>query len=239
MPARRAIGSDVKAVGLKAGLPTAIVELRRCQPGDFRHEISLCQNSPLQANVQISSFLKLPIKWSMTMIALLRKRRSIRKFTPEKVAPELVEALVEAALRSPSSRGINPWEFILVDETETLLKLSRAKQHGAEFLKNAPFAIVVCADTAKSDVCIEDCSIAAIIIQLTAVSLGLGSCWAQIRNRMHDREKSSEACIREILGLPEHIMVETIIGIGHPAERKMPVPADRLQRDKIRYNSWE
>jgi Nitroreductase len=174
----------------------------------------------------------------MNMIELLRKRRSIRKFTGEKIAPEFVETLVESALRSPSSRSINPWEFIVVDDPETLLKLSGAKQHGSEFLKNAPLGIVVCADSTRSDVCIEDCSIAAIIIQLTAVSLGLGSCWAQIRNRTHDREKSSEAYIRELLGLPEHIMVETIIGIGHPAERKMPVPAGRLQRDKIQYNRW-
>ncbi len=173
------------------------------------------------------------------MIELLRKRRSIRKFTPEKIAVPLVEALVEAALRAPSSRGINPWEFIVVDDPETLLKLSGAKQHGSEFLKDAPLAVVVCADTAKSDVCIEDCSIAAIIVQLTAVSLGLGSCWAQIRNRMHDRKRSSEAYVRELFGLPEHIMVETVIGIGHPAERKTPVPAGRLQRDKIRYNRWE
>ncbi|HXC93183.1 MAG TPA: nitroreductase family protein [Geobacteraceae bacterium] len=173
------------------------------------------------------------------MIELLRKRRSVRKFTSEKIAATLVETLVEAALRAPSSRGINPWEFIVVDDPETLLKLSGAKQHGSAFLKDAPLAVVVCADTAKSDVCIEDCSIAAIIVQLTAVSLGLGSCWAQIRNRMHDRERSSEAYVRELLGLPEHVMVETVIGIGHPAERKMPVPAGRLQRDKIRYNRWE
>ena len=172
------------------------------------------------------------------MITLLRKRRSIRKFTREKIAPELVETLVEAALRAPSSRSINPWEFIVVDDPEILLKLSGAKQHGSEFLKNAPLGIVVCADSTKSDVCVEDCSIAAIIIQLTAVSLGLGSCWAQIRNRMHDREKSAECFVRELLGLPEHIMVETVIGIGHPAETKKPLPAGKLQHDKIRYNGW-
>lgn len=172
------------------------------------------------------------------MIELLRKRRSIRKFTAEKIAPELVETLVEAALRAPSSRGINPWEFILVDDPETLLKLSGAKQHGSEFLKNAPLAVVVCADSAKSDVCIEDCSIAAIIIQLTALSLGLGSCWAQIRNRAHDRAQSSEEFVRGLLGMPEQILVESVIGIGHPAERKLPLPAGKLQRDKIRRNRW-
>lgn len=72
------------------------------------------------------------------MIELLRKRRSIRKFTSAKIAPETTETIIEAALRAPSSRGINPWEFILVDDPEILLKLSKAKQHRSEFLKNPP-----------------------------------------------------------------------------------------------------
>ena len=172
------------------------------------------------------------------MIELLRTRRSIRRFTAEKIAPDAVETLVEAALRAPSSRGNNPWEFILVDDPELLLKLSRSKQHGAEFLKGAPLGIVVCADSTKSDVWVEDCSIAAIIIQLTAVSLGLGSCWAQIRNRQHDTEKTAETCIQELLGLPEQIKVESILGIGHPAETKGSVSSDKLQHDKIRHNRW-
>jgi len=172
------------------------------------------------------------------MIELLRTRRSIRKFTAEKIAPAAIDALIEAALRAPSSRGINPWEYIFVDDPEILARLSEAKQHGSDFLKNAPLGIVVCADSAKSDVWIEDCSISAIIIQLTAVSLGLGSCWAQIRNRQHDAGKSAETYIRELLGLPEQITVEAILGIGHPAEKKSPLSADKLQRAKIHCNGW-
>jgi nitroreductase len=172
------------------------------------------------------------------MIELLRTRRSIRRFTAEKVAPEAIETLVEAALRAPSSRGNNPWEFILVDDPDLLLKLSTAKQHGAEFLKGAPLGMVVCADSSKSDVWVEDCSIAAIIVQLTAVSLGLGSCWAQIRNRQHDAEQSAESYVQELLGLPEQIRVEVILGIGHPAEKKDPHGSDKLQRAKIRHNRW-
>ena len=172
------------------------------------------------------------------MIELLRKRRSVRKFTADKIAPEAIETLREAALRAPSSRGINPWEFIFVDDPEILLKLAKAKQHGAEFLKNAPLGIVVCADSTKSDVWIEDCSIAAIIIQLTAVSLGLGSCWAQIRNRQHDDGKPAETYVQELLGLPDHVRVETILGIGYPAEKKSPVSTDKLHYGQIRNNRW-
>ena len=172
------------------------------------------------------------------MIELLRTRRSIRTITSEKIAPEALQVLVEAALRAPSSRGINPWEFIVVDDPALLLKLSQAKQHGSQFLKNAPLAIVVCADSTKSDVWVEDCSIAAIIIQLTAVSLGLGSCWAQIRNREHDTEQSAESYIQELLGLPEQIRVESVLGIGLPAEKKLSLGVDKLQYNKIRNNRW-
>lgn len=172
------------------------------------------------------------------MIELLRSRRSIRKFTAEKIAPEAIELIIEAALRAPSSRGINPWEFVLVDDPVILKQLSESKQHGAEFLCDAPLAIVVCADNRKSDVWVEDCSIAAIVIQLTALSLGLGSCWAQIRNREYSREKTAESYVQELLGLPEEIKVECILGLGHPAEKKHPVAADKLQREKIRPNRW-
>ena len=172
------------------------------------------------------------------MIELLRKRRSIRMFTKEKVAPETVDLLVEALLRSPSSRGNNPWFFVVVDEPELLAALSRSKQHGSEFLKNAPLAIVICADSSKSDVWVEDCSISSVLVQMTAVSAGLGSCWAQIRNRNHNEFRSAEWYVREQLGLPEQIVVESIIGIGHPAEMKQPVPAAALQYDKLRHNHW-
>lgn len=170
------------------------------------------------------------------MIDLLRKRRSIRKYTDEKVNPEYIKTLAEAALRAPSSRGNNPWEFIFIDDPDILGKLSQAKQHGSQFLKNAPLGIVVCADSSKSDVWIEDCSIAAIIIQLTAASLELGSCWAQIRSRQHDDEKTAETYIQELLGLPEQMRVECILGVGHPAEEKQPVPSEKLLHDRIRFN---
>jgi nitroreductase len=172
------------------------------------------------------------------MIELLRKRRSIRKFTPEQVDPATVELLVEALLRAPSSRGINPWEFVVVDDRELLAKLSASKQHGSEFLKNAPLGIVVCADSTKSDVWIEDCSIASIIVQMTALSLGLGSCWVQIRNRMHDNGRSAEEYVQELLGLPEQIRVESIIGLGHPDEIKRPLPAGKLQYGKVKRNRY-
>lgn len=172
------------------------------------------------------------------MLDLLRTRRSTRKFRPEPISPEIIEKLEETALRSPSSRSINPWEFIFVDQPELLAKLSKAKQHGADFIGNASLAIVVCADSTKTDVWVEDCSIAAILLQMTAHAEGLGSCWAQIRNRQHDEVQSAENYVQQLLGLPETVKVECIIGIGHPDEKHPPIPLENLQRNKIRRNHW-
>ena len=90
------------------------------------------------------------------LVSLLQERRSFRKFAGKKVEPEKIEQLIEAALRSPSGRGINPWEFVVVTDEGVLEKLSMAKEHGSAFLKNAPLAIVVCADPDKQDIWIED-----------------------------------------------------------------------------------
>ncbi|RMG59269.1 MAG: NAD(P)H-dependent dehydrogenase/reductase [Deltaproteobacteria bacterium] len=168
------------------------------------------------------------------MLEILRQRRSVRKFANRPVEEEKVELLKEALLRSPSSRSINPWEFILVRDRETREKLSRSKKHGSAFLASAPLAVVVIGDTEKSDTCIEDCSIAAITLQYAAESLGLKSCWCQIRLRPHDGVKSAEEYVRELLGIPSRYMVECIIGLGYPAEEKKPVPREKLPWEKIR-----
>jgi nitroreductase len=173
------------------------------------------------------------------ILPILEKRRSIRKFQAQPVETEKLEALVEAALRSPSSRGRNPWEFVVVTDAARLEKLSRAKAHGAEFLSGAQVAFVVCADREKSDAWIEDSSIAAIILQLTAESLGLGSCWAQIRLRQRKDGTSAEDYVRGILALPPRFAVESIVGIGYPAESKLGHPKQSLEFGKIHYERYK
>ena len=172
------------------------------------------------------------------VLDLLRMRRSIRKFLPRAVGPGTIETLIEAAVRTPTSRGRNPWEFIVVNNRELLQKLGNAKQHGSAFLSEAPLAIVVAADTDKSDVWTEDCSIAAMVIQLAAEELGLGSCWVQIRLRPHDATSSAEDFVKELLELPDTHAVECVIGIGYPAENKPGHLSDNLPFGHVHRNTF-
>lgn len=170
------------------------------------------------------------------ILPLIQKRRSIRKYLKKSVEPDKIQALVEAALRSPSSMGYNPWEFVVVDDPNLLARLSNAKPQGSAFIKDAPLGIVVCADPERSSVWVEDASIACTYIQLAAESLGLGSCWIQIRERMHDQAKTSEAYIAEVLNIPKKLKVEAMIAIGHPDEQKAPRPKEDLQYGKVHQN---
>jgi len=168
-----------------------------------------------------------------SLIDILRQRRSIRAFRPEPVEVEKIDLLIEAALRSPSSRGRNPWEFIVVQDPSLLARLAQAKEHGSAFLGKAPLAIVVAADPDKCDVWVEDTSIAAIIVQLEAESQGLGSCWAQIRLRPHDEAQSAESYLKELLGLPDRYVVTCVIGIGYPDNRLPGHPYENLHHSQV------
>ena len=174
----------------------------------------------------------------MEMIELLRSRRSVRKFTTEAIEQEKMDLLKEALLRAPTSRNFKPCEFVFVDDSELLRQLAQCKPHGAAFLEYAPLAIVVCADGDKSDVWIEDCSIASILLQMAAQSIGMGSCWVQVRNRMFDDKTTSDEDVSNLLKMPDNIRVESIIALGYPAEEKEPIPFEDLDYRKIRINSF-
>jgi nitroreductase len=172
------------------------------------------------------------------MIEILRKRRSIRKYTGQPISWQARALLVEALLRSPTSRNGKSWEFIVVDDPALLARLATAKGQGGAFLKDAALGIVIAGDSTKSDVWVEDSAIAAAFIQATAEWLGLGSCWIQIRNRPHDGKTTAEAFIQRLLGLPEHVKVTAIISIGHPAEVKSPVPSSELAYRNVKHNHY-
>lgn len=169
---------------------------------------------------------------------LIRLRRSMRKFTSEELAPEEVVTLLKAALMSPTSKRSNSWQFIAVDDKETLDKLSRCKEHGAAFLSDAALAIVVMADPLASDVWIEDASVASILIQLQAEDMGLGSCWIQVRERFTATGMSSDEYVHGILDIPLQLQVLSIIAIGHKGMERKPFDEEHLQWEKVHINKY-
>ena len=114
---------------------------------------------------------------------------------------------MKAALMAPSSKRSNPWQFVVVDDKDTLKKLSLCKEQASQFIADAALAVVVMADPLASDVWIEDASIASIYLQLQAEDMGLGSCWVQVRERVAANGLSSDEYVHDVLGIPLQFQV--------------------------------
>lgn len=172
------------------------------------------------------------------MIDILIKRHSRRFYLDKEIEKEKEEKLLQSLLLSPTSRNLRPWEFIVVKDKSILEKLAIAKTHGSSFVKDAPMAIVVIGDPDKSDVWVEDCSIASILLELQAQTLGLGSCWVQIRNRKHSEDETASDYVKGLLNIPPHLEVESIISVGYSDEERDDHDLEDLLYDRIHSNNY-
>jgi nitroreductase len=169
---------------------------------------------------------------------LLIERHSIRKYTDREVSADDVKTILQAALLAPSSKSARPWQFVVVEDKTKLNTLATCKPVAAHALKTAAFAVVVIADPGKSDMYVEDASIAAQFMQLQAADLGIGSCWIQVRNRYNAENEPAETLVQELLGIPEYLKVECIMSFGYPDETRRPVDESKLKWEKVHIEQW-
>lgn len=171
----------------------------------------------------------------MTLLDVMLKRRSIRKYTDDKISDEDLNKILTAGLLAPTSRNRKPCEFIVVKDKDTLKKLSKAKKSGSDMLKDANVAIAVFADTKKADTWIEDSSIALTYMDLMAASLGIGSCWCQfhLRSSLLGNDAEDTAC--EVLGMDDNYRIVGVLSLGVTKDQPEPHTLDDIDKDKIHY----
>lgn len=174
----------------------------------------------------------------MEFLDMLKKRRSIRQYTEEVITGEQLQMVINAGLLSPSSRSIRPWELIVVQNKDTLQKMSECRAGSAKMLANASAAVVVIADAEKSDVWTEDCSIVMSNMHLMADSIGLGSCWIQGRLRETPNGQSTEDYLRKLLDYPEGMHLEAILSLGIPAVHPEGHSPDEIPENKVHYENY-
>jgi nitroreductase len=181
-------------------------------------------------NLLITAIVKIT---SMNLLEIIKKRRSIRRFTSKEVEKEKIEALLEAGMYAPSAVNKQPWHFIVIDDHAVMKRIMEAHPHSKMF-ETANIGVLVCGDFQLQHgpgYWIADCAAATENILLAATALGLGSCWVGIYPR-EDRMK----VMKEIFVLPEHVEGFALIALGYPAEeKKMP---ERFQPERIYLNRW-
>lgn len=169
----------------------------------------------------------------MDLLEVMRKRRSVRTYTEEAVTEEKITCILQAGLMSASGKAIRPWEFIVVRNKETLKSMADCRVAGSKMLSSADCAIVVLGDGEKSDVWIEDCSVALANMHLMADCLGVGSCWVQGRLREAPGERTTEDYLRDLLKFPNHYRLEAVLSLGMPKDHPEAYELEKLPMEKV------
>ncbi len=169
----------------------------------------------------------------MDAMEALLTRRAVREFTAEPVSEDQLESILCAAMHAPSACNQQPWHFVAVTSREQLDAIASAHPF-AQMLKQAPLAVIVCADLTL-ETCpgnwVIDCSAAMENLLLAVHAQGLGSVWVGI----HPNEERVRD-INKLLGLPSYVMPLSLAAVGHPAG---PLPkVDRFKPERIHRNGW-
>lgn len=166
----------------------------------------------------------------MDFISIAKKRCSIRSYTHQKVEPEKVEKILEAAHVAPTAANLQPIHLIAVQSEEGLQKIGKAAN-----IYGAPLAVIVCADHNRAwvrpfdkkqtgDI---DAAILTDHMMLQATELGLGSVWVCcFKPDILSRE----------FNLPDNMEPINILAIGYAGEdfadserhNQMRIPVSKL-----------
>lgn len=159
------------------------------------------------------------------MCETLKNRRSIRKYKPQQVSDELLDAVLEAGLYAPSAMNNQGTVMVAVRDRETRDKLSRmnAAVMGGKHdpFYGAPCVIVVLADPQRGT-WLEDGSLVMGNLMNAAAGLGLGSCWIHRAQPMFDSPEGKE--LLKAWGLPQTMKGVANCILGYPEEQPDPKP---------------
>lgn len=116
-------------------------------------------------------------------------RRSIRKYKPEQIREEELEAVLKAGVCAPTGMNRQSPIIVVVQDRESIDRLSRlnAAVNGwdSDPFYGAPTVLIVLAD-AKSPHAVQDGSLVIGNLMNAASALGLGSCWINRAKEVFD-----------------------------------------------------
>ncbi len=172
---------------------------------------------------------------SMEVHECIETRRSVRKFTEDPVPPEKLEKVLNAIRWAPSWVNLQPWEVVVVEDTDMKSKLQEAVPQANPARKgmvDAPVVLAVCGRSGKSgyyqdkpatvygDWVMFDLGIACQNACLAAWAEGLGT----IHLGLLDHEKAGET-----LGLPQDVKLYELMPVGVPAKTGKAPPRREIK----------
>ncbi len=191
-----------------------------------------------------------------SFLTLMRRRRSVRTFSPDPIPLDVVDKCIETAAQAPSGAHKQPWTFVLVTDPETKAKIRAAAEEeerafyggraseqwledlqpfetGPEkpFLEIAPALIVVFAQRhgeTKSD-------------RHYYVTESVGIASGMLLAALHQaglatltHTPSPMGFLSEVLGRPANERPFLLIPIGYPADGCQVPALERKSLDQVR-----
>lgn len=166
---------------------------------------------------------------------VINKRRSVRNFTDQKIEPIKMMKLIKSAMQAPSAWNQQPWEFLVVEDTDKLKELANIHKF-AKPLTRAAAAIIVLGNTEKlrSTYYIQqDLGACTQNILLEAVDQGLASVWLGV----YPIEENVKF-ITEMYNLPENVFPFGIVVLGYPANEEDNTFVDRYDNSKVHFEKY-
>jgi nitroreductase len=161
------------------------------------------------------------------LLALLKSRRSIRKYQDRQVPEEAIRQILEAGRWAPSASNRQPWHFIVIQQPEIRQAVA---EHAAYFfirwahVEDAPVIIALCGEAGNRiyrQFLHEDIGIAGTQMMLQAAALGLGTCWIGGLDRK---------AMGDVLKLPDTVELVGLLTLGYPDESPEPPARKPLER---------
>ncbi len=189
--------------------------------------------------------------------SVVLNQRAHREFAAAPVDDATVETVLRAATHAPSAENKQPWEFVVVRDPAVQTKIHDLTEaawnaNGRAFsetrltpellkevdegiagggYRTAPVLVVVCADLERGLPATVGSSIFPCVqnLLLAAGALGLGSALTTLG-------AAAGAPLAALLGLPDHVVPQAIVPLGHPVRplgppRREPV-AEHTHRDR-------
>ena len=156
----------------------------------------------------------------------LQERRSVRRYRPEQIRPEELDAILTAGTWAPSAMGRQPSVMVVVQDKETIAYLSKVNAEiqgnpGTDPFYGAPTVVIVLSEGANF---LQDGSLVMGNLMNAAWSLGVASCWINRALELFDRPEG-KALLRK-WGLPETLRGVCNCILGY-AQGEIPAPMPR------------
>lgn len=201
----------------------------------------------------------------MDAMTAILQRRSVRRFTSDTVEPRKIEAILEAARWAPSGGNTQPWDFVVVNDSDirrklaALLKLAHL-QHWTEVmatphdekvladkvdmadkLARGPIFIVVCLNRKRGYTTSKYAEFGYFLdLQSVAAAIEnmlLAATAQGLGSVWMGTPRLKQPEMKELLGIPESVEIVAVVTLGYPAEEAGPRSRDTLE-SMVHYNRW-